>query len=122
MDQNEEKIAQQILTLAYKAPSKKEFNEGWEAVAPGVPKNKVPILLRDYLKAGKGLPQNSTQALRFLTYLPLPVFRQSPVFEKFLSVLSPEDKKKIPNQTGIWGDQPLLHARYQTLARILNRQ
>ena len=122
MDARNAQIAQKVLDLAYNAASNQEFNQNLKAQVPGVSKVEIQRALREYLKAGKGLPQNGQQALRFLTYIPTSAFRESPIFENFMKVMSPEEKKKIPNPSGIWGEQPLLHAKYQTLARILNRQ
>lgn len=97
-----------FLKLIYDAESQDKFNQLLDSLltAEKIKKADLPKLIEKELKDNpKSYPETSEQTLRFLTYMPLSQFRKSPIFDKFLSVLSPEDKKKIPNPSNIWGEQ-----------------
>lgn len=100
-----------FLKLIYAIKSQRDFNQQLKALLAkeGIQKSDFPILLEKELKSNpNAYPITSQEALRFLTYMPHQMFRKSPIFDKFLSILSKEDRRKLPTPSSIWGEQKLL--------------
>lgn len=102
-----DRIAEVFLKLIYKVTSQKQFNDALQLLLKQeeVSKLELPKMVLKVLKEGKDLPQNGQEALNLLTYLPISALRQSPLFEKIRDVMSPEEKKKIPSPSSVWGPQ-----------------
>lgn len=107
-----DQAAQELIGLAYTAQNQKVFNQKLLALLghEKVTKIELPKRVEKTLLEGKSYPISSQAALRFLTYLPLSQFRKGDIYDNFLAVLTPQDVKRIPPSTGVWGEQKFLRA------------
>ena len=111
-----DKFLTAILQAAYQF-DKKKFNEniGRLMQAGGIKKTELPRLLFEHLKADKDLPQNGAEAMNFFINLPIDKLKHEPVGSKIKKVMGPEEIKRIPPSSSIWGPQANLHASYPTV-------
>jgi hypothetical protein len=110
-----------ILQAAYQS-NKTQFNNDILGLMKlgNISKAELPRLLFEHLKADKDLPKTGPEALNFFTNLPIDKLKQEPVGSKIKKVMSPEEIRKIPPSSSVWGPQQSLHASYPALASILS--
>lgn len=85
----------------------------------GIKKAELPRLLFEHLKADKDLPQNGKEATNFFINLPIDKLKHEPVGSKIKKVMSPDEVKKIPPSSPVWGPQANLHASYPAVSSLL---
>lgn len=104
-----DKLISGFLKLVYTFETPQVFNEELKVVLARTKMTKTSFAKKVYeiLKKGEALPQTSQEALRLLTYMPFPYLRKEEVFNKLLPILNDADKKKIPDATTVWGEQPI---------------